>query len=105
MSSLIRKFRVSPRRSWAEVPYKGQFRMRGRDAFATAGGTVALRRKKKTGLVGPASSASSWMRGATGAEGAFLLLRRVHRSNASDQREETDRCLNANGMPCTHRFW
>jgi len=63
--------------------------------------------KKKTGLVGPASSASSWMRLHHSA--ARLALRVLFSPQASPQiekshrQEETDKRLSASGMP-VHPF-
>ena len=43
-------------------------------------------------------------RGATGAEGAIELLRRVHRSKDLARQELTDKRLFASGLPCIHLF-
>jgi hypothetical protein len=68
------------------------------------------RYKKKTGLVGPVSYASSWMRLHRSAarlalEGAIELLRRVHRSQDLARQELTDKRLCASRMPCIHLFY
>jgi len=64
--------------------------------------------KKKTGLVGPASSASSWMRlhhsAARQALRVLSLLRASPQIERSDQQEETDRRVGANGVPCIYSF-
>ena len=82
--------------------------MRGRDALATAGGIAGATEKKKTGLVGPASSASSWMRLHHSAARLALRVLLCSSGESADRkigrREETDKRLDACGVPCMLSF-
>ena len=65
--------------------------------------------KKKTGLVGPASSASSWMRlhhsaARLALRGCIYAPQADHRSKDLARQAETDFRLDASGLPCIHLF-